>query len=77
MRTVLHDWPDETNCAILARLRDALAADSVVVVDEVVIPDIGADSKAVGTDICMMGFAGDRTDQDTVEAFARAGWFEN
>ncbi|KAI4264460.1 MAG: hypothetical protein L6R42_000431, partial [Xanthoria sp. 1 TBL-2021] len=51
---VLHDWPDAQAEAILRPLVEAMDKDSVILIDEKVLPDVGASSEAVGMDLLMM-----------------------
>ena len=54
MRNVMHDLPDEKAIIVLQRLCDALASDSMILVDEMVLPDIGAKWQQAQKDIQMM-----------------------
>lgn len=56
MRNVLHDWPDSLCVNILIQLKNAMARDSIILLDELVMPDVGADWKAVNYDMNMMSF---------------------
>ena len=58
LRTVLHDWPDAECGTILKHLRDAMAEDSVIVIDESVIPAKGASIAQMNFDITMLAAAG-------------------
>lgn len=58
MRTVLHDWNDDKAVVILRQLRDAMAEDSVVVLDEIVVPDQGASEKTMLYDMTMLAVLG-------------------
>lgn len=58
LRSVLHDWPDELDKKILTRLREAMAEDSVVVVDEIVIPAKGASIGQMHFDLTMLASLG-------------------
>jgi demethylsterigmatocystin 6-O-methyltransferase len=57
-RTVLHDWSDDNCRTILKHTREAMAADSVVVVDEIVLPLTGATLKQMNSDLTMMAIIG-------------------
>ncbi|KAF2164143.1 hypothetical protein M409DRAFT_56850 [Zasmidium cellare ATCC 36951] len=57
MRNVLHDWSNEPAAKILQQLRPAMTADSVVVIDEIVIPPTGANHKLLHYDFAMMSTA--------------------
>ncbi|KAI4265233.1 MAG: hypothetical protein L6R38_009566 [Xanthoria sp. 2 TBL-2021] len=54
LRHVLHDWPDAKAEAILKRLVEAMDKDSVILIDEKVLPDVGASNSAAGLDLLMM-----------------------
>ncbi|PYH92920.1 sterigmatocystin 8-O-methyltransferase precursor [Aspergillus ellipticus CBS 707.79] len=76
LRTVLHDWPDEQALVILGRVREAMAWDSVLLVNEVVMDEGSLNSMAVQTDFVMMcGFAGmERTEEQFRRLLERAGF---
>lgn len=57
LRNVLHDWSDEPAAKILQQLRPAMASDSVIVIDEIVIPPTGANHKLLHYDLAMMATA--------------------
>lgn len=61
LRNILHDWPDEACRVILSQLRDAMAPDSVILLDELVIRD-GGDAHWYGAsfDLLMMANYGAR-----------------
>lgn len=54
LRNIMHDWPDSKCVEILRHLRDAMAEDSVILIDENVLPDVGASWKQAQKDIQMM-----------------------
>ncbi|KAL8929576.1 MAG: hypothetical protein Q9208_001245 [Pyrenodesmia sp. 3 TL-2023] len=54
LRHVLHDWPDAKAEAILKRLVEAMDNESVILIDEKVLPDVGASALAAGLDLAMM-----------------------
>ena len=39
MRTVLHDWPDKQALEALARIKEAMASDSVLILNENTLPE--------------------------------------
>jgi hypothetical protein len=39
LRTVLHDWPDKQALDVLARIREAMTEDSVLLINEHTIPE--------------------------------------
>ncbi|KAL8893954.1 MAG: hypothetical protein Q9207_008564 [Kuettlingeria erythrocarpa] len=54
LRHVLHDWPDAKAEEILVRVVEAMHPDSVILIDEKVLPDVGASNVAAGLDLQMM-----------------------
>ncbi|OJJ71725.1 hypothetical protein ASPBRDRAFT_43120 [Aspergillus brasiliensis CBS 101740] len=54
MRTVLHDWPDKQALEVLGRVREAMADDSVLLVNENVSPEERASEFMASMDIIMM-----------------------
>ena len=76
LRTVLHDWPNEICGKILTQLRGAMAADSVIIVDEVVVPDVGANAKTVNYDMDMMTVLSgkERTEAQWESILVENGW---
>lgn len=60
LRNILHDWPDQACHDILSQLKDALAPDSVILLDELVIQDEGAHWYGSSFDILMMANYGAR-----------------
>ncbi|RAK82263.1 S-adenosyl-L-methionine-dependent methyltransferase [Aspergillus fijiensis CBS 313.89] len=76
LRTVLHDWPDRQVLQILGRLRDAMAEDSVLLVNEGVVPETRAGLMAVQTDFIMLCNYGalERTRAQWVDLLERGGF---
>ncbi|PYH29859.1 O-methyltransferase [Aspergillus neoniger CBS 115656] len=58
MRTVLHDWPDKQALQALSRVHDAMAADSVLLINENVLPEMNAPGFSASMDIIMMELYG-------------------
>ena len=58
MRNILHDWPDATCLTILKHLRAAMGADSVIIIDEIVVRNTESLWKQVNYDIVMMSALG-------------------
>ncbi|KAL8824799.1 MAG: hypothetical protein Q9191_004810 [Dirinaria sp. TL-2023a] len=56
LRRVMHDWPDASAAKILQHLKAAMNADSKILIDEVVLPEMNVHWHAAMADICM-GFA--------------------
>ncbi|KXL49851.1 MAG: hypothetical protein FE78DRAFT_533762 [Acidomyces sp. 'richmondensis'] len=54
LRNVMHDWNDESCIKILQRLREACSDDSMILIDEMVLPDHGATRKQTQKDVQMM-----------------------
>jgi demethylsterigmatocystin 6-O-methyltransferase len=55
LRNILHDYPDAEALQILANIKPAMGKDSVLLIDDIVIPDQGAHWQATQIDIVMMG----------------------
>ncbi|KAK3297914.1 O-methyltransferase-domain-containing protein [Chaetomium fimeti] len=75
LRSILHNWGDERAVEILRGLVPALAADSRVLIDELVVPDQGADAWVAGQDLNMMLLFGgmERRRDDWTALLDRAG----
>jgi hypothetical protein len=55
LKMVLHDWPDAACCEILSRLKPALkSGHSKILINEIVVPDHGAEWYTTGLDMLMM-----------------------
>lgn len=54
LRDVLHDWPDHVCETILSRIIDAMSDQSVILIDDLVLPATGAHWYATGLDLAMM-----------------------
>jgi demethylsterigmatocystin 6-O-methyltransferase len=54
MRQIIHDYPDEKAVAILQNTAAALGPDSVILIDDMVLPNIGVHFHATQMDITMM-----------------------
>lgn len=54
MRNILHDYPDDKCHAILRNTIDALAEDSLILIDDMVLPNEGAHWQAAQLDMMMM-----------------------
>ncbi|KAI1458808.1 S-adenosyl-L-methionine-dependent methyltransferase [Annulohypoxylon moriforme] len=63
-RGVLHNHPDHKVRQLLENTRSALASDSVILLDEMVLPESGVNSYAAAMDLTMMAAfsAGERTE---------------
>lgn len=75
LREVLHDWPDKQCLAILHRLRDALAEDSVILIDEIVMSWDPLHPADVANDLLVMCAlaAKERSLQEWDRLFAASG----
>ncbi|KAL9600869.1 MAG: hypothetical protein Q9219_002911 [cf. Caloplaca sp. 3 TL-2023] len=54
IRHVLHDWPDVKAAAILRNIIDAMDSESIIVIDEKILQNVGASNVSVGLDLQMM-----------------------
>lgn len=54
MRNIMHDWPDVKATVILRHIKDAMAPDSVLLIDDMVLPKTGAHWQATQLDMLMM-----------------------
>lgn len=75
LRNVIHNWNDSVSEVILKQVRQAMAEDSVVMIDDVVMPRIGATWKQASMDIAMMTMlaAMERTEEHFRQLLSRAG----
>ncbi|KAF2737233.1 o-methyltransferas-like protein [Polyplosphaeria fusca] len=76
LRTVLHDWPDKQALQILGNIKDSMAKDSVILINENAMPDEGVGLYQAELDLLMMGaFASlDRTVAQFGNLLDRAGF---
>ena len=54
MRNILHDYPDDKCKVILQLTKEAMGADSFILIDEMVLPDQRIHWQAAQLDIAMM-----------------------
>ncbi|MCJ1312956.1 hypothetical protein MMC25_006632 [Agyrium rufum] len=54
MRNVIHDHPDERAVKILENVKAAMDKDSVIVIDDIILPNKGAHWQATELDVTMM-----------------------
>ncbi|OJJ44533.1 hypothetical protein ASPZODRAFT_153470 [Penicilliopsis zonata CBS 506.65] len=75
LRYIMHDYPDEKCLVILRNIKAAMAPDSVLLIDDMIIPNKGAHPNATDRDIAMMvNFAAmERTEKQWRALFAAAG----
>ena len=60
LRNILHDHPDEQYCSILQNLAPALSKDSLVLIDDMVLPNTRVNTQASSIDLTMMSALGSR-----------------
>ncbi|OAX79773.1 hypothetical protein ACJ72_05905 [Emergomyces africanus] len=72
---VLHDWPDKQSLQILGHIRDAMDDESVLLIHENMLPEVGVDAFSASTDLAMMAnfSALDRTEQQFITLLDQAG----
>jgi demethylsterigmatocystin 6-O-methyltransferase len=68
MRSIIHDWPDEKAAEILKNIISALGPDSVILIDDRVLPNENVHWYATVVDITMM--AGLASQERTVEQWS-------
>jgi demethylsterigmatocystin 6-O-methyltransferase len=54
MRKIMHDYPDEKCVAILKNITAAMGQESVILIDEIILPNKGALWRATQSDLVMM-----------------------
>lgn len=76
MRTVLHDWPDKQALIALARIRDAMDHDSILLLNENTLPADNAPVYSAHLDWTMMEVFGslERTEQQWIDLIIMAGF---
>lgn len=75
LRHILHDWADEDCIRILTNIIPALGPDSLILIDEVVLPETRVPWQVAMMDISMMACLGgiERTNGDWESLLDRAG----
>lgn len=75
MRNILNKWPTDKCKIILEQLREAFAPDSVILVDDVVVPPTGSHWYATHMDLMMLTNLGaiERSEAQFAELFDSAG----
>jgi hypothetical protein len=75
MRNMLHAWPDETCKQILRNTASAMTDKSVLLIDEMVLPEMGTPPRAAQLDMAMMvcAAAKERTAAQWKELLSDAG----
>ncbi|KAL9530296.1 O-Methyltransferase [Sphaerulina musiva] len=76
LRTVLHDWPNKQAVQILKRVREAMAPDSLLLINETILPDCNVALSSAQADLTMMvSFASlERTQEQFEEILEDAGF---
>lgn len=71
----MHDWPDDKCIKILQNTMSAMTAESVILIDEMIIPETNAHWRATQQDITMMAClaAQERTKKQWDELLEAAG----
>lgn len=74
LRNIFHNHADDRCVTMLKSLADAMADDSVILLDELVLPTIGANPRAIDLDWTMMSLfsSKERTLADWKDLLARA-----
>ena len=54
LRTILHDWPDKQALEILEHIREAMDGDSVLLINEIALPEVDAHPLNVKADWVLM-----------------------
>ena len=54
LRTVLHDWPDAQARQILARIREAMAPESLLLINETLLPESNVALSSAQADLTVM-----------------------
>lgn len=75
VRNILHDWTDAKAAEILKNIKGAMGPDSVVIIDEMIIPEQGAHWQATQLDMLMMTALGsqERTEKQWTAIATAAG----
>jgi O-methyltransferase domain len=76
LRTVLHDWPDKQAIQILIRVREAMAPDSILLINETMLPESNVALSSAQADLTMMvSFASlERTKEQFVALLHNSGF---
>jgi len=76
MRMIIHDYPDEKAIALLKITAEAMSKDSVLIIDELVIPNKGAHGHAMQFDMTMLASLSsiERTDRQWDALLDAAGF---
>ncbi|KAJ5106338.1 O-methyltransferase [Penicillium angulare] len=76
MRTVLHDWPDKQALEALARIREAMVEDSILLINEFTMSDsdVSRISTAIDQDMMEAFSSLDRTEKQWISLLERGGF---
>lgn len=75
MRNIMHDWPDDKCVVILGQILKGMDKDSVILIDEMILPSQGAHWRATQLDLTMMASLGamERTEEQWYSLIDSAG----
>ncbi|PYH92371.1 S-adenosyl-L-methionine-dependent methyltransferase [Aspergillus ellipticus CBS 707.79] len=75
LRNVFHDWPDHKARIILKNIIEAMSDDSLILIDDMVLPNVGVHWQAAQMDMLMMATlaARERTQEQWYELLGSAG----
>ncbi|KAK4679817.1 hypothetical protein QC764_207430 [Podospora pseudoanserina] len=75
LRHVLHDWPDKESLQILKNIIPAMGPDSCLIIDDVVLPEMGVPWQSAYMDLIMMNSLGgvERTKPEWEALLSEAG----
>jgi len=77
LRTVLHDWPDKQALQILTRVREAMAPDSILLINETMLPESNVALSSAQADLTMMvSFASLERTKEQFETLLNDSGFE-
>ncbi|MCJ1251526.1 hypothetical protein MMC30_008761 [Trapelia coarctata] len=76
LRNILHDWPDDRCLTILSHIKGAMGPDSLLLVDEMVIPSRNAHKIAMQVDLTMLSnlASEERSEQRWHDLLGKAGF---
>lgn len=76
MRNILHDWPDAKCIEIIQNLKAGFADDSVLLIDDIVLPEKGSSWTATQMDLSIMTTlaATERSENEWHSLLDRAGF---
>ncbi|KAI9681050.1 MAG: hypothetical protein M1822_007124 [Bathelium mastoideum] len=75
LRNILHDYPDDRCVQILKHISKVMSAESIILINELVVPSTGAHWQATQMDLAMMCALGsmERTEKQWRALLAKAG----